>query len=423
VKRIAIGPSPQPLTEQAVRRGGGELAPVEDADGLVWLDSGDAAGLEKVLTAAPGIRWVQLPAAGVERFAAAGLFADGRTWTCAKGSFAKPVAEHALMLALAGLRQLPTRIRARSWGPPAGETLLRQRVLIVGGGGIATELLALLAPFNVDATVVRRSGTPLPGAARVIGAESLPEVLPDALVVFLALALTPSTTGIIGGPELSLMNSDAWLVNVARGPHVVTDDLVSALRDHQIGGAALDVTDPEPLPDDHPLWTLDNAIITPHTADTPEMVAPLLAERIAFNVAAFANGTPMEGLIDPQAGYLFFQRAQVGGHVDRVLAQRIDRHDLQCPLVRRRHDDRGRHTVPVGAQPVRRRHAPAVAGHQPGEPVLRHRGGQIVADVPLVLEELRGHHRADRVAPDVLRSAVTASVAVKAGQRVRPAWL
>jgi phosphoglycerate dehydrogenase-like enzyme len=84
---------------------------------------------------------------------------------------------------------------------------------------------------------------------------------------------------------------------------VVTDDLVAALRDRSIGGAALDVTDPEPLPDGHPLWTLDNALITPHTADTPEMTTPLLADRIAFNVAAFAAGTPMEGLVDPHAGY------------------------------------------------------------------------------------------------------------------------
>jgi phosphoglycerate dehydrogenase-like enzyme len=300
--RIAIGPSPRPLAEEAVRRGGGEPVPAgEPADGLVWLDGSDAEGLGKVLADAPRVRWVQLPAAGVERFA--GLFADGRTWTCAKGSFAKPVAEHALMLALAGLRVLPTRIRARSWGTPRAQTLFGQPVVILGGGGIATELLALLAPFNVSATVVRRSGAPMPGADRVVGTESLPDVLPDALVVFLALALTPATTGIIGARELALMSGHAWLVNVARGPHVVTDELVRALRDRSIGGAALDVTDPEPLPDGHPLWTMDNAIITPHTADTPEMVTALLAERITANVAAFAAGTPLAGLIDPRAGY------------------------------------------------------------------------------------------------------------------------
>jgi phosphoglycerate dehydrogenase-like enzyme len=303
--RIAIGPASQPFAANAVRRGGGSPVEADDAaaEGLVWLDSSDAEGLRKVLAATPGIRWVQLPAAGVERFAAAGLFTDGRTWTCAKGSFARPVAEHALTLALAGLRVLPTRIRARSWGTPVGETLFGQQVVILGGGGIATELLALLAPFGVEATVVRRSGTPMKGATRVVGAESLADVLPSALVVFLALALTPGTTGIIGARELDLMSERGWLVNVARGAHVVTSDLVQALRDHSIGGAALDVTDPEPLPDGHPLWTMDNVIITPHTADTLEMVMPLLADRIAVNVTAFASGTPMEGLIDPEAGY------------------------------------------------------------------------------------------------------------------------
>jgi phosphoglycerate dehydrogenase-like enzyme len=311
--RIAIGPrggsvtrppgspSAQSFAEQAVRQGGGIPVPAGDpADGLVWLDSADVTGLRETLAANPEVRWVQLPSAGVERFA--GLLNDERTWTCAKGSFGKPVAEHALMLALAGLRLLPTRIRARSWGAQAGETLFGQPVVILGGGGIAAELLKLLAPFGTNTTVVRRSGVPI-GNARVVGAESLEDVLADALVVFIALALTPTTKGIIGARELSLMNEHAWLVNVARGPHVVTGDLVKALESKAIGGAALDVTDPEPLPDGHPLWSLNNAIITPHTADTQEMVIPLLAERIAANVAAFAAGTPMEGLVDPAAGY------------------------------------------------------------------------------------------------------------------------
>src|SRR5205085_8077075 len=118
----------------------------------------------------------------------------------------------------------------------------------------------------------------------------------------LALALTPETTGIIGAGELALMDGDAWLVNVARGPHVVTDALVEALQSRQIGGAALDVTDPEPLPDGHPLWDLDNCLITPHTADTPEMTAPLLAERVRENVGRLARGEQLIGLVDPALG-------------------------------------------------------------------------------------------------------------------------
>jgi phosphoglycerate dehydrogenase-like enzyme len=302
--RIAIGPAPQSYAADAVRRGGGSpVAPSEPADGLVWLNSSDVSGLRAALAATPEIRWVQLPAAGVERIAGTGLFNDGRAWTCAKGAYAQPVAEHALTLALAGLRLLQARTRALSWGSPAGATLFGQNVVILGGGGITGVLLDLLAPFQVNATIVRRTPEPLPGAARVITAAGLLEVLPDALVVFLALALTPETTGIIGAPELALMDSAAWLVNVARGRHVVTSDLIDALANNAIGGAALDVTDPEPLPDGHPLWSMPNCIITPHTADTPEMCEPLLADRIARNVAAFATGQPLDGMIDPEAGY------------------------------------------------------------------------------------------------------------------------
>jgi phosphoglycerate dehydrogenase-like enzyme len=123
------------------------------------------------------------------------------------------------------------------------------------------------------------------------------------LLVVLALALTAETTGIIGAPELALMDESTWLVNVARGRHVDTDALVAALRAQSIAGAALDVTDPEPLPDGHPLWDLPNCIITPHTADTIEMVMPLLAQRIRTNVARFAAGETLIGLVDPVAGY------------------------------------------------------------------------------------------------------------------------
>ena len=141
----------------------------------------------------PGLRWVQLPFAGVENAVAAGVIDPGRTWTSAKGLYAQPVAEHALMLALAGLRVLPERIRAHSWGTPAGTSLYGAPVTILGGGGITEELLRLLAPFGVEATVVRRQAEPVPGAARTVTTAELDDVLPGALVVFLALALTPAT--------------------------------------------------------------------------------------------------------------------------------------------------------------------------------------------------------------------------------------
>ena len=107
----------------------------------------------------------------------------------------------------------------------------------------------------------------------------------------------------MGATELALMEPHAWLVNVARGKHLVTDDLVDALRQGSIGGAALDVTEPEPLPSDHPLWDLDNCLITPHTANTWAMAEPLFARRVTENVARFGRGEELVGRVDPRLGY------------------------------------------------------------------------------------------------------------------------
>lgn len=302
--RIAIGPSSTAFAEDAVRAGGGHPVKLgERADAVVWLSAHDLDGLRAVLEDQPDIRWVQLPFAGVENAVEAGILDNKRAWTCAKGCYAQPVAEHALGLAIAGLRHLPERLRARSWGRPAGTSLYDASVTILGGGGIAEELLRLLAPMRVRTTVVRRHGPPLAGAARTLSTDRLDDALPGALVVFVALALTPETERIVGPKQLIAMDEQAWLVNVARGRHVDTDALVVALREGTIAGAALDVTDPEPLPDGHPLWTAPNCIVTPHTADTWEMIVPLLCARIRANVAHFTAGEPLEGPVDPAAGY------------------------------------------------------------------------------------------------------------------------
>lgn len=281
-------------------------APGSQADGVVWLSSGPEE-LLGLLAQHPELKWAQLPMAGVERWAEAGVFSDERTgaltWACAKGAYAEPVAEHALALALAGLRQLPVRARATSWGPPLGLSLYDAPVTILGGGGITMELLRLLAPFRAKATVVRRSAKPVEGAERTVTSAELHSALPSALVVFVALALVPDTVGIISAPELALMGEHAWLVNVGRGRHVDTAALVRALSDGRIGGAALDVTDPEPLPDGHPLWSLPNCLITPHSANTEAMSQPWLAARISDNVARFGRGLPLVGTVDPVAGY------------------------------------------------------------------------------------------------------------------------
>jgi phosphoglycerate dehydrogenase-like enzyme len=287
----------------AVEAGGGVVSDPGDADALVWAAIGDAGGLASVLDGNPQLRWVQLPWAGVEPYVDVIRSHAELTWTCAKGVYAEPVAEHALALALAGRRNLGPYSRAVSWTRPRGRNLLGARVTVLGGGGIAATLLRLLAPLGCDVTVVRRNPAPLAGAARVVGPDRVDEALTGAEVVVLALALVPETEGIIDARRLALLARDATLVNVARGRHVVTDDLVAALRDGTLGSAGLDVTDPEPLPDGHPLWDLPNAIVTPHTANTPEMAIPLLSARVTDNVRRWAAGEPLVGPLDPAAGY------------------------------------------------------------------------------------------------------------------------
>jgi phosphoglycerate dehydrogenase-like enzyme len=301
---VAVAPGEAAWAVDAIRRGGGEPAGLdENPSGLVWTDPGAVEELRDVLRAYPGISWVQLPMAGVERLAEAGVLDHRRRWTSAKGAYAEPVAEHALALLLAGLRCLPERAHARSWGQPAGQTLFDQPVTVVGGGGITVALLRLLEPFRARVTVVRRQAEPVAGAAGTVTSSHLGEALAGARAVVLTAALTPQTRGMIGAKELGVMDQQAWLVNVARGALVDTSALVEALGSGQIGGAALDVTDPEPLPAGHPLWDLPNCLITPHTADTEEMTEPLLAARITENVRRLAAGQELQGQVDPALGY------------------------------------------------------------------------------------------------------------------------
>ena len=300
--RVAVGPHSAPSwMSDAVVAGGGELVDVADAEALIWGAARDPEGLEDVLRDADAIRWVQLPFAGIENFIH--LVDESRLWTCGKGVYAEPVAEMALTLALAGMRGLGTYARASEWAKPEGRNLIGARVTILGGGGITESLIRLLQPFDCRITVVRNRVAEMDGVDEVLESERYLDALPDADVVVLALALTPETEGIIGRNELEVMADHAWLVNVARGRHIVTDDLVWALQNRVIGGAGLDVTDPEPLPADHPLWRMTNCIITPHVGNTPEMAVPLLSERIATNVRRWAAGDDLVGPVFVDLGY------------------------------------------------------------------------------------------------------------------------
>lgn len=285
----------------AVVAGGGHVVDLAEAEALVWGAARDPRGLEEVLASAPHLTWVQLPFAGVEEFAH--LIDGERTWTCGKGVYAEPVAEMALALGLAGLRGLGRYTRAGEWTGPYGRNLIGARVTILGGGGITEELVRLLAPFDCHVTVVRNRVSEMDGVDVVLQSDQYADALPGADLVVLALSLTPETEGIIGRSEFESMEPHAWIVNVARGKHIVTDDLVWALENDVIGGAAIDVTHPEPLPPDHRLWSLPNCIITPHVGNTPAMAVPLLSDRIAANVRRWSTGEDLIGPVDPELGY------------------------------------------------------------------------------------------------------------------------
>jgi phosphoglycerate dehydrogenase-like enzyme len=284
-----------------VQAGGGHVVEPHEAEGLIWLAGNSPEHLDVLLEDHPEISWVQLPWAGIEPFLS--CIDDERTWTCGKGVYSEPVAEMALGLALAGMRCIGSYARAAEWSAERGRNLVNANVTILGGGGITHSLLHLLRPFDCHITVVRNRVQEMPGANDVVEADRYVDAITGADLVVLALALTPDTEGMISRVELEMMEPHAWLVNVARGKHIVTDDLVWALQNGVIGGAGLDVTDPEPLPAGHPLWALDNCIITPHAGSTPALSEPGLAKRITENVARFIAGQPLLGRIDSDLGY------------------------------------------------------------------------------------------------------------------------
>jgi phosphoglycerate dehydrogenase-like enzyme len=306
--RIAVQPDgaaarPASLAEltAAIEEGGGQLVSPDDAEALIWTRWHDPALLAETLAGLPDVRWVQFVTAGVDRMVPA--LDASRSWTSAKGCYSRPIAEYTVAGLLAGMRSLPTYARERSWQEQSARSLLGADVTIIGGGGIATALTAMLAPFGCTVTVVRRRSGQVPRAARTVQTDRLAEVIPGTAVLIVAAALTPETVGIVDASVLAALPAGAWLVNVARGQHIVTDAIVSALADRHLGGAVLDVTDPEPLPADHPLWAFDNCLITPHVSCPASLSVPYLLARVRDNVERFANSRPLAGIVDVDAGY------------------------------------------------------------------------------------------------------------------------
>lgn len=298
--RVAVEPLDRPDIAEAVREAGGSVVPVAQAEALVW--TGDEPELLRELLH-PGISWVQLCAAGVDTWIEPGVIDDSRDWTAAKGVAARPIAEHALSLMLAAARDLGSRIRATSWGGPSGRRLEGTTAGILGCGGIGEALIGLLACLGVPTTALTRSGRPVSGAARSLGPSGLELLLAESDWLFICAPATLKTQGLIDRRALRIMRPAAWVVNVSRGTIIDTGALVEALEEGRIGGAALDVTDPEPLPEGHRLWSLPNVIITPHVATTPGMHAAEMCERVRQNVKRFRTGRELIGKVSPQEGY------------------------------------------------------------------------------------------------------------------------
>lgn len=301
--RVWLGPDedPDPLFGDAIREGGGQLSAIDDANAIVWLGS-DPSELEDALN--PDIEWVQLHAAGVSTYVAAGLVTGSPIFTSAAGAFSDAVAEHALGLAIAGLRELHQYARAQQWKPSEDmHTLRGASVAVVGAGGIGKALIDLLHPFGVEVIAVNRSGEPVDGADRVVSTDGLERVWGDADVIVLAVPETEETRHMVGRDQLTAMRSHAVLVNVGRGTLIETEALVDALAQDEIGCAAVDVTDPEPLPGGHPLWSEPRCLLTPHVANFRQARAPALARRIRENVTRFAVDEPLVAVVDPERGY------------------------------------------------------------------------------------------------------------------------
>jgi glyoxylate reductase len=289
-----LPPSPAELVE-LLRGCAGALTMVTDRIDAALLD------------AAPGLRVVSTFAVGYDNIDVAAATARGVVICNTPGVLTEATADATFSLLLAAARRIPEGIAYvrdgewRAWRPMVllGRDIHAATLGIVGLGRIGRAVARRARGFEMR--VLYHGRARQPDAERALGVEYAPldELLAASNFVSLHCALTPATRGLIGAREFGIMRPDAILINAARGPVVDTDALVAALRDGQIGGAALDVTDPEPLPADHPLIGLPNAIVVPHTASSTVATRDRMADLAARNILAVLGGTPPPAIVNP----------------------------------------------------------------------------------------------------------------------------
>lgn len=258
------------------------------------------------------VRWVQSFNAGVERCVDAPAFRDGSVLLTNMQRASGPViAEHVIAMVMALSRGLPQYVRqqdAKVWERGPARQGLRivkgQTMLVVGLGGIGAGVAERAHALGMKVIGVRASGRTGPEFVSEVGLTSdLPALLPRADVVVDTLPLTADTHNLFDARAFAAMKRGAYFVNVGRGGTVVTADLVDALRNGTLGGAALDVTEPEPLPPDHPLWTAPNVIITPHTSNSWGGQAGVALGVARENLRRYVAGERMLSVVEAGRGY------------------------------------------------------------------------------------------------------------------------
>ncbi|ALG13138.1 2-hydroxyacid dehydrogenase [Kibdelosporangium phytohabitans] len=271
----------------------GEPLPPGAADAEVIVPGMQAGRLAvDYLPHLPKLKLVQLLSAGVENWI--GQLPDGIMLANCRGAHGGSTAEWAMTALLTiyrEMREFDAAQRERRWDFHKTDSLQGKRVLTIGAGDLGNQLKRRLEAFDAHVTMV---GTTAREGVRGIG--ELPGLLGDHDAVVLMVPVTPQTVGMVDAKFLSLMVDGAVLVNAARGPVVVTDDLLAELRQGRLR-AALDVTDPEPLPSDHPLWTAPGLLLTPHVAGTCTRNMERAYAVAASQIAMFAAGEKPSNLV------------------------------------------------------------------------------------------------------------------------------
>lgn len=269
-----------------------------------WFDMNDTDAMVATLRAATDLKWLNSIYAGLDFMPMDLLIERGITVTNGAGINAITIAEYVVMGMLniaKGYREVVRAQDRHEWltDSPGKRELAGSRALLLGYGAIGKLIQPRLEAFDVEVSVVRRSG-----GEGVLGPEEWRGKLDEFDWIILAVPATPETEGMIGADELAAMKAEAVLVNIARGSVIDQPALVEALENRAIHAAFLDVTSPEPLPADHPLWKLDNAHITMHLSGrAQDRMFIRSADRFLENLANYRAGKPLSPLFDPARGY------------------------------------------------------------------------------------------------------------------------